>query len=74
MSFPVEIFLGYGVIAVTCERCGVALVTPGSHLCPDCEAEELMEAPSHNDSQRQTVQSRGRAARAKRAGQKQPRV
>ena len=37
MSFPIEILLGYGAMAVICERCGRDVVTPGSRVCPKCE-------------------------------------
>ena len=45
MSFPIELLFGYGLVAVICDRCGKAVVTPGSRLCPGCE-DEPAEAPS----------------------------
>ena len=45
MSFPFEILLGYGAMAVICERCGKDVVTPGNRVCPKCE-EELVEGPA----------------------------
>ena len=45
MSFPIELFLGYGLVAIICDHCGRAVVTPGSRLCPGCE-ESSVEAPS----------------------------
>ena len=41
MSFPIEILLGYGAMVVICERCGKDMVTPGSRVCPKCEADSL---------------------------------
>ena len=37
VSFPFEILLGYGAMAVICERCGTDVVTPGGRLCLKCE-------------------------------------
>ena len=45
VSFPFEILLGYGAMAVICERCGKDVVTPGSRVCPKCE-EESVESPA----------------------------
>ena len=45
VSFPIELLFGYGLVAVICDRCGKAVVTPGSRLCPGCE-DEPAEAPS----------------------------
>ena len=45
MSIPIELFFGYGLMAVICERCGKAVATPGSRLCPNCE-ENPVKAPS----------------------------
>ena len=45
MSIPIELFFGYGLMAVICERCGKDVVTPGNRVCPKCE-ENPVEAPS----------------------------
>jgi len=46
VSFPFEILLGYGAMAVICERCGRDIVTPGSRLCAKCEEDSLK---THDD-------------------------
>ena len=40
MSFPNEILLGYGAMALACELCGMLVETPGNRLCDSCEEEE----------------------------------
>jgi len=41
VSLPIEILLGYGAMAVICERCGTDVVTPGNRVCPKCEENSL---------------------------------
>ena len=40
MTFPFEILLGYGGMALACEHCGALVETPGNRLCAACEEEE----------------------------------
>ena len=35
-SFPFELFLGYGLLAVVCQRCGAEAYGRDSGVCPVC--------------------------------------
>ncbi len=47
MSLPIELFPGYGLLAIVCERWGAAGPAWNGGACPDCGKE--LEDASWND-------------------------
>jgi uncharacterized Zn finger protein (UPF0148 family) len=43
-GLPFELFLGFGLLAVVCERCGTAVSANEGMLCPEC-GEQVEDVP-----------------------------